>query len=182
MSMEKRANILHIAIDNDQFRKELADDRQFVTHLNVCSLLNTNHDEKFIMKSYKELKVQNVTSNTTKLKLINEVQTMMNISPLCIDDINNDVVIPEEKKEIIKKVFRINDVSLISMYRNLVPGIVKASRVMVDGVRERKHEIDSDVIKHHLDLLHHRNSKFNGIAANTINYFGYAPPKPKKIF
>jgi hypothetical protein len=34
ISMEKRANILHIAIDNDQFRKELADET--VRHASQC--------------------------------------------------------------------------------------------------------------------------------------------------
>ena len=42
--------------------------------------MNTNHDEKLINKTYKEFKVQNITSNAMKLKLIHEVKTIMNAS------------------------------------------------------------------------------------------------------
>ena len=92
-----------------------------------------------------------------KIKLINEVQTIMNVSPLCINDMNNDVAIPADKQEVIKKVFRLTNVNLISMYSNLVPNLVKSNRVMVDGARSRVYEIDTDIITHHLDLLCHRN-------------------------
>ena len=181
-AIEKRADILHISIDNDKYRDELSNDKQFVTHLNICSLMNANHDEKLINKTYKEFKVQNITSNAMKLKLIHEVQTIMNISPLCINDRNNDAIIPDDKKDIIKKVFRINDVNLISMYRNIVPGLLNSQQRMVNGVRSREYEIDFDVITHHLDLLSHRNKKMTGIDVTTLNYFGYVPSKPKKLF
>ena len=180
-SMEKRADILHVKIDNERFKDELADDRKFATHLNICSLLNTNHDEAWLDRTYKDLKVQNAKSNTTKIKLINEVQSIMNISPLCLNDIR-DVVIPNDKQEVIKKVFRLKEVSLVAMYRSLVPGLIKAKTTMVNGVRSRKYTIDHDVMKHHLDLLHHRNKTFANIDQNTINDFDYKPPEPKKLF
>jgi hypothetical protein len=181
-AMEKRADILHLNIDNEKYRNELSDDRHFTTHLNICSLLNTNIDTKFIDKSYKELKVQNAKSNTTKLKLIDEVQKLMNVSPLCINDINDEAVIPDNTQEVIKKVFRLKDVNLISMYRNLVPGIMKSKRIMTNGVRDKVYEIDTDVLRHHLDLLSLRNNKMNGIYADTLSYYGYTPPKQKKMF
>ena len=52
------------------------------------------------------------------------------------------------KKDIIKKVFMINDVNLILMYRNIVPGIVKSKQRLVNGVRAREYEIDIGVITH----------------------------------
>ena len=180
-SMEKRAEILRIDINCDKYREELADDRKFTTHLNICELLNTYHDDKFLKKTRKEFSVQNVTSNTMKIKLINEVQTIMNVSPLCINDMNNDVAIPADKQEVIKKVFRLTNVNLISMYSNLVPNLVKSNRVMVDGVRSRVYEIDPDMITHHLDLLCHRNKKLDGIDKNTLNYFGYKPKTQKLL-
>ena len=180
-SMEKRADILHVKINNERFREELSDDRKFTTHLNICSLLNTNHDETWMDKTYKELKVQNAKSNTTKIKLINEVQSLMNISPLCIDDIN-DVVIPDDKQEVIKKVFRLKEVNLVSMYRSLVPGLIKAKTTMVQGVRSRRYSVDADVMKHHLDLLYHRNKTFANIDQNTMNNFDYEPPQTPKLF
>ena len=102
----------------------------------------------------------------------------MDVSPLCIDNVNNEKVIPDDKRDLIKKVFRITEVSLISMYRNLVPNLIKSTRVTVDGESSRVYEIEPDVIKHHLDLLRHRNSTFDGIDEKTLNYFGY---KPKTI-
>ena len=176
-SIEKRAEILHIGMDCSKYEEELTDDRKFVTHLNVCELLNTRHDDKLYDKTCKEFGVQNITSNTMKIKLINEVQMLMNVSPLCIDNINNDIVIPDDKRDLIKKVFR-TEASLISMYRNLVPNLIKSTRVTVDGERSRVYEIEPDVIKHHLDLLRHRNKTFDGIDEKTLNYFGY---KPKTI-
>ena len=116
-----------------------------------------------------------------KIKLINEVQTIMNVSPLCINDMNNDVAIPADKQEVIKKVFRLTNVNLISMYSNLVPNLVKSNRVMVNGVRSRVYEIDTDIITHHLDLLCNRNKKLDGIDKNTLNYFGYKPKIQKLL-
>lgn len=181
-SMEKRAGILKIKINNEQFRDELADDRKFTTHLNLCSLLNTHHDDIMIAQMYKELDVQNIKSNTMKLKLINDIQTSAGVSPLCIDNINNvNVVISEEKQQIIKKVFRIKEVTLVAMYRNLLPGLVKAQTTMVNNVRERRYEVDPKVMKHHLDLLHHRSKKFTNIDHNVFNYFNYTMPVDKKL-
>ena len=94
---------------------------------------------------------------------------------LCINDIDNEAVRPEDKQEIIKRFFEL--ISLISMYRNLVPNIVKSTQVMANGVRSRVHEIDTQTIKYHLDLLCHRNHKLNGIDKQTLTYFGYKPPK-----
>ena len=68
------------------------------------------------------------------------------------------------------------------MYRNIVPGLLKSQQRMVNGVRSREYEIDFDVITHHLDLLSHRNKKMTGIDVTTLNYFGYVPSKPKKLF
>ena len=136
-SMETRADILHIKIDNEKFRKELTDDRKFIEHLNMCSLLNTNHDRRFIDKIHEELKVQSTTSNVTKVKLINEVHDLMNMSPLCINDINRDVEISEEKQTIIKKVFRMKSVNIIALYRNLVQGLVSSKNIKINGVGHR---------------------------------------------
>jgi hypothetical protein len=72
-SMIKRAEFFKIDINSDKYREELTDDRKFTTHLNVCELLNTKHDDKFLKKTRKEFDVQNVTSHTMKIKLINEV-------------------------------------------------------------------------------------------------------------
>ena len=63
------------------------------------------------------------------------------------------------------------------MYRNLVPNIVKSKQRMANGVRAREHEIDTDVITHHLDLLCHRNKKMTVIDDNTL--IGFQTPKPK---
>ena len=97
---------MRIAINCDKYREELADDRKVATHL--------------IMQDFF------VTNNTMKIKLINEVQKTMNVSPLCIDDINKNVEMPDNKREVIKKVFKLTDVNLISMYRNIVPHLVKS--------------------------------------------------------
>ena len=63
------------------------------------------------------------------------------------------------------------------MYRNLVPNIVKSTQEMTDGVRSRVYEIDTQTSKYHLDLFCHRNHKLNGIDKQTLDYFGYRPPK-----
>jgi hypothetical protein len=181
-SMEKKASILHIKIDNDKFREELTDDKKFITHLSVCSLLYTNHDERFIDKACQELKVKNTTSSITKIKLINDIQSLMNISPLCIDDINNNIQIPEDKQNIIKKVFRISDIKLISLYRNLIPGLITSTELKVKGIRTRLYKIDNKVIKHHFDLLQIRNKKMDNINKDTLKYFDYVTPKEKMIF
>ena len=181
-SMEKRASILHIKIDNEKFREELSDDRKFMTHLTICSHLNTNHDEKFIDKTYQELKVQNTTSNITKVKLINEVHNLMNISPLCIDNINDNVIISEDKQTVIKKVFRMKDINLIALYRNLIPGLISSNNRKINGVRTTIYNIDSKVINHHLELLQLRNKRLDNINQETLKYFDYVAPKPKNIF
>ena len=181
-SMEKRASILHIKIDNDKFREELSDDRKFITHLTICSLLNTNHDEKFIDKTSQELKVQNTTSNITKVKLINEIHSLMNISPLCIDNINNNIQIPEDKQSIIKKVFRMKDINLIALYRNLIPGLISSNNRKINGVRTTIYNIDSKVINHHLELLQLRNKRLDNVNQETLKYFDYTAPKAKKMF
>jgi hypothetical protein len=181
-SMEKRADILHVKIDNEKFREELSDDRKFMAHLTICSLLNTNHDEKFIDKTYQELKVQNTTSNITKVKLINEVHGLMNISPLCIDNINHDVEISEEKQTIIKKVFRTKSVNLITLYRNLIPGLISSNNRKINGVRTTTYNIDSKVINHRLELLQLRNKKMDNVNKETLTYLDYNAPKPKKMF
>jgi hypothetical protein len=181
-SMEKRASILHIKIDNDKFREELADDKKFREHLSICSLLYTNHDEKFIDKAYQELKVKNTTSNITKVKLINDIHSLMNISPLCIDNININIEIPEDKQNIIKKVFRIKDIHLITLYRNLIPGLISSNNMMIKGVRTIIYNIDSKVINHHLDLLQIRNKKMDNVNQETLKYFDYVAPKEKKMF
>jgi len=181
-SMEKRADVLHVKIDNEKFREELSDDRKFMAHLTICSLLNTNHDEKFIDKTYQELKVQNTTSNITKVKLINEVHGLMNISPLCINNINHDVEISEEKQTIIKKVFRTKTVNLITLYRNLIPGLISSNNRKINGVRTTIYNIDNNVINHHLELLQLRNKRMDNINKETLQYFNYVAPKPKKMF
>ena len=181
-SMETRADILHVTINNEKFRDEITNDVKFMTHLNVCSLLNIDHDQKFIDKNYQELKVHGTTSNVTKVKLINEVQDLMDISPLCINDINNDVIIPEDKQEIIKKVFRLKNVSLVGMYRNLIPGLITSKNVKINGVRTLVYDIDSEVVNHHLALLQIRNKTLYNIDQTSINYFDYVLPKTKKLF
>ena len=178
-SMEERASILHIKIDNDKFREELADDRKFITHLSICSLLYTNHDDKFIDRAYQELKVKNTTSNITKVKLINEIHSLMNITPLCID---NNIEIPEDKQSIIKKVFRMKDIHLIALYRNLIPGLISSTNTQIKGVRTIIYNIDSKVIKHHLDLLQIRNKRLVNVNQETLKYFDYVAPKEKKMF
>jgi hypothetical protein len=180
--MEKRASILHIKIDNDKFREELSDNRKFITHLSICSLLYTNHDEKFIDKAYQEFKVQNTTGNITKVKLINEIHSLMNISPLCIDNINNNIQIPEDKQSIIKKVFRMKDIHLIALYRNLIPGLISSNNMKIKGVRTTIYNIDSKVINHHLDLLQIRNKRLDNVNQETLKYFDYVAPKEKKMF
>jgi len=181
-SMEKRASILHIKIDNDKFREELTDDKKFITHLSICSILNTNNDERFINNVQQELKVKNTTSANTKIKLINDIQSIMNISPLCIDNINNNILIPEDKQDIIKKVFRMKDIHLIALYRNLIPGLITSSEPQKKGIRTTIYNIDKIVIKHHLDLLNIRNKKMDNINKDTLKYFDYVTPKEKKIF
>lgn len=177
-SIEKRANILHINIDNDKYNEELTDDRQFVTHLNICALLNTKHDDKLYQKMFEDFGVQNITSNANKIKLINEVRKIFNVSPLCVDNINDDIVIPDNMKKLVKDTFRI-DANLVSMYRHLVPGIIKVTRITVDGKKKRVYEIEPDIIKHHIELLRHRNETFDGIDENILNRYGYEKPEPE---
>ena len=180
-AMEKRAQILCVNIDNEKYRDELSDDRKFGMHLNICTLLNTNHDEHFIDKTYKELKVQNAKSNATKIKLIHEVESMMNMSTLCINDINDDFQIPQDKQEIIKKVFRLKEVNLISMYRNLIPGLIESKQVTQNCEKVRHYEIDKQLLLHHLDLLTIRNKKLINIDRDTLDYFRYEIKKDKRI-
>ena len=106
----------------------------------------------------------------------------MNISPLCINDINRDVEISEEKQTIIKKVFRMKSVNIMSLYRNLVQGLVSSKNVKIDGVRTQVYDIDSTVVRHHLELLQLRNKHLDNIDSTTLKYYDYKIPKPKKLF
>ena len=105
----------------------------------------------------------------------------MNISTLCIDDIKHDFQIPQDKQEIIQKVFRLKEVSLISMYRNLIPGLIESKQVRHNNERVRQYEIDKQLLKYHLDLLTLRNKKLNNIDQHTLNYFEYELKKDKRI-
>jgi len=180
-AMEKRADILRIKIDNYKFREELIDDKKFLTHLTVCSLLNINHNEKFIDNSFKELNVKSCTSNILKIKLINDIQAILNVSPLCITNQLNDIDLPEDKQNIIKKVFRVKDVNIIMMYKNLIPNLISSTPKMINGDRVIKYYVDHDIILHHIELLQIRNINLSNINQETLNYYNYVAPAPKRL-
>ena len=185
-SVEKRAEILNIKTDNETFREELVNDKAFVSHLNVCTLLNTNHDESFVDKTYKEFKVQNCKSNTMKVKLINEIQDLLNTSAFWFDDVYDTINIPEDKQTVINKVFRMTDskngkATLIKMYKNVVPKMINSKQIMINGNRSYEHSVDKDIMKHHLDLFYKRNKSFCNIDADTLDAFDWEMPKVKKI-
>ena len=185
--MEKRAQILNIKTDNETFREELVNDKAFVSHLNVCTLLNTNHDESFVDKTYKEFKVQNCKSNTMKVKLINEIQDLLNTSAFWFDDVDDTINIPEDTQTVINKVFRMTDskngkATLIKMYKNVVPKMINSKQIMINGNRSYEHSVDKDIMKHHLDLLYKRNKSFSNIDADTLDAFDWVIPKTKKMF
>ena len=180
--MEKRADNLRIKIDNEKFREELIDDKKFMTHLTICSLLNINHDDKFIDNFFKELNVKSCTSNITKIKLINEVQSILNISPLCINNQLNDIDIHEDKQNIIKKVFRTKDINIIKLQKNLIPTLISSTPKMINDDRVIEYNIDRDIIKHHIKLLQVRNVNLTNINKETLKYFNHVEPTPKKLF
>ena len=159
----------------------------FVSHLNVCMILNTNHDESFVDKTYKEFKVQNCKSNTMKVKLINYTHDLLETSAFCFDDVDDTINIPEDKQTVINKVFRMTDsknakATLIKMYKNVVPNMISGDQVMVNGIRSTKHTVDKDIMKHHLDLFYKRNKSFCNIDADTLDAFDWVIPKTKKMF
>ena len=100
---------------------------------------------------------------------------------MCINDINDDFQIPQDKQEIIKKVFRLKEVNLFSMYRNLIPGLIESKQVTQNYEKVRQYEIDRELLKHHLDLLTNRNKKLINIYQNTLNHFRYEIKKDKRI-
>ena len=85
------------------------------------------------------------------------------------------------KQEIIKKVFRLKEVNLISMYRNLIPGLIESKQVTQNCEKVRHYEIDKQLLLHHLDLLTIRNKKLINIDQNTLNHFEYELKKDKRI-
>ncbi len=102
--MEKKAEILHIDLNNENLEKthikgvsdrvtfidEMTDDKKFTSHLNLCSIMKVDQDSRFIESSYKDYAVKNIDKNVFKLKLIDEVHKILNISPFDIDNINDD--------------------------------------------------------------------------------------------
>ena len=180
--MEKRADNLRIKIDNEKFIEELIDDKKFMTHLTMCSLLNINHDDKFIDNFFKELNVKSCISTIAKIKLINEVQSILNISPLCITNQLNDIDIHEDKQNIIKKVFGTKYVNIIKMYRNLIPSLISSSTIKINGEKVTSYSIDRDIIKHHIKLLQVRNVDLTNINKETLKHCNHVEPSPKKLF
>jgi hypothetical protein len=185
--MKKRAEILNIDLEKGQERvtyiDQMTDNKLFRSHLNLCSIIKVDQDTKFIEASRVDFAVKSITQNALKLKLIDEVQTILNIAPLDVDDIteNDYKKIPDDKQTIIKKVFRINDVDIMSMYRHMCPGLVSSKQHGRGKDRYTVHTIDDGVMKYHLNLLSLRNEFMEGINKDTLNYFGYVPPKkPEK--
>jgi hypothetical protein len=174
--MKKRAEILNINIDNKKYIEEITNDKKFATHINICKLLNISQDKQFIKKLENETLIKSAESITTKLKLINEVQTILNISPLRIDKIDNNIDIPEDKKKIIKNAFRTTP-TIIKMYEHIAPDIIVSSQKSINGKKHRVYEINEKLLKHHLDLLCHRNGNLKGISEDIIKHIKYKIPK-----
>jgi len=180
-AMTTRAELLHIKINNETYREEIINDKKYISHLNVCSLLNTDTDYILINKCCKDMKVHNIKANALKLKLINEIQTILNVTPLCIADINYEgKIIPDDTKDAIKKVFRIKEVDIIAMYRNICPDLIKSSQVMKNKIRSRVYEVDSDLLGYHLDLLSRRDREMVHINKDILKSINYELPPVNK--
>lgn len=194
--MESRAKILKIDIDDESYREVLADDREFVSHLNVSSIMNTDFDEKFVDQFYQDHKVKNIKSNINKIKMIKKVEQTLDLKPFCIDfdnvkdRFNENVHINAEDQNVIQKVFRFKEQEcktfrqsynlLISMYRNICKGMISTEPKWYEGSSIRAPYIENDKMKYHLNLINKRNHQMSNIEKDTMDYFEYEIPERKK--
>jgi hypothetical protein len=199
--MEKKADILNIDLNNENldngtyiegisdrvtFIDEMTDDKKFTSHLNFCNILKIDQESKFIKSTYDDFPVKNIDKNVFKLKLIDEVHKILNITPFDIDNINEDDYkrIPEDTQKSIRKTFRIEehpDINIIKLYRNICPGIVSSQQKGKGKNKYTAYKIEEEKISRHLYLMSLRNEFMEGINKDTLNYFEYVvPKKPEK--
>ena len=67
------------------------------------------------------------------------------------------------------------------MYKNLIPNLISSTPKMINGDRVIKYNIDHDIILHHIELLQIRNINLSNINRETLNYYNYVIPVPKRL-
>ena len=197
--MEKKADILNINLNNENlyngtyikgisdratFIDEMTDEKKFISHLNLCSIMKLDQDTRFIESTYKDFAVKNISANVFKLKLIDEVHKILNITPFDIDNINEDDYkrIPEDTQKSIRDTFdHKKDINISKMYRHMCPDIISSKQKGGGKNKHTVYKIEEEKISRHLYLLSLRNKFMEGINKDTLNYFEYVPPKkPEK--
>jgi hypothetical protein len=195
--MKKRAELLHVEIDNEDFKDEIEDDRTFVNHLNVSTLLMDNIDERLVDKSYKDCRVNNVKANIMKIKLIKQLEDKMGFKNSLTLDYDTDKARFKEKLKLddkyiksVQKTFRSKKDPktfkdsydlLVSMYRNVCRGIVSTKKCRDGKSTYQRYTVDKDVIKKTFDLVCFRNKKLTGYTCDAYDYELTAKPV-KKMF
>jgi hypothetical protein len=201
--MQKRAKILNIEIENVEHRDELANNYCFSDHLNISQLVNTNLNGKFIEQKYKEFGVQNVKSNTLKVKLIHDIATKLNIHCLDVDidqfkdRLSEDVKMKQSTVKLIRSVFRqdvqIEDTfkawfsQMVKMVRHVAPaGLISTKQVRTKGDSKSKfiqqHTLKVDILTRHLELLRLRNPLMKNINPKIMELVDVQAIKPVKMF
>ena len=195
--MKKRAELLHVEIDNEDFKDEIEDDRTFVNHLNVSTLLMDNIDERLVDKSYKDCRVNNVKANIMKIKLIKQLEDKLGFKNSLTLDYDTDKARFNEKIELdvkfiksVQKTFRSKKEpktykdsydTLVTMYRNVCSSVVTSKKTRDGKETYTKYSVDKDVIKKTLDLVCHRNKKLTGYSCDVYDY-EVAEKPVKKMF
>jgi len=196
--MKKRSELLHVELDNEDFKDEITDDRMFVNHLNISTLLMKDIDEKLIDKSYRECRVNNVKGNIMKIKLIKQLENKLGFkNSLTIDydtdkaRFNENIKLDDKYIKCVRKTFRSKKDPitfkdsydlLMTLYKNVCRGIVSSKKTRCGDQTYYKYSIDKDKIKSTLDLISHRNKKLSGYNCDVYSY-KLAEVKPsKKMF
>lgn len=192
--MQKRADLLQIELDNEDFQDVIVDDKKFVNHLNISTLLKDNIDEQLVDKSYKDCGLNNVKSNVMKIKLIKQLEDKLGFQNSLKIDYDTDKTRFDENINLdvsflksIQKTFRTVKTPrnfkevynmLIGMYRNISKGVVKSKKL---SNNDYKYTIDPDIITRTFKLINCRNAKLNGYTPNTYN-FEIVKKVVKKLF
>ena len=181
--MQKRAELLQVELDNADYQDEITDDRKFVNHLNVSSLLMNNIDEKLVTKSYQDCRVNNVKGNIMKIKLIKQLEEKLGFKESLTIEYDTDkarfaevLKLDDKYVKTIQKTFRSKKepssykdsyYMLIGMYRNICKGVVTSKKL---SNNDYKYSVSKDVITRNLDLVLCRNKKLTGYNEKAYGY------------
>ena len=176
----------------------MTDDRAFVNHLNISSLLMNNIDEKLVTKSYQDSRVNNVKGCVMKIKLIKQLEEKLGFKESLTINYDTDkarftevLKLDDTYVKTIQKTFRSKKepasykdsyYMLIGMYRNICKGVVSSSKL---SNNDYKYSVSQDVITRNLDLALCRNKKLTGYNEKVYGYeIPEQPPAKtlKKLF